>query len=141
MAARSLGVWFALATVCLGTARAGESEWGTLTPTQRAGWNLAAGAVNVMPVVSSAATDSRCLAGYVACKALFAGFSVLTATSQLIFSGGGDLEQTKNLLRRGFGGDWYVTGEQVSGNRPMDVYPPATPPKPAGSKTFEPPPR
>ena len=140
MALRSIGFWLALGTFCLGTARAGSSDWPTLTPAQRAGYDMTAGVVNVMPVVGATA-DSRCLAGYVFCKGLFAGFSVLTATSQLIFSGGGDLEQTKNLLRRGFGGDWYVTGEQVSGNRPVDVFPPITPAKGSESKTFEPPPR
>jgi len=136
-----MGFWFALATLCVGTARGAESEWATLSAAQRAGWHAAAGVANVMPVISSATTDSRCLPGYVACKTVFAGFSVLTATAQLIFSGGGDLEQTKNLLRRGFGGDWYVTGEQVSGNRAVDVYPPAAAPKASGSTTFEPPPR
>ena len=120
-------------------ARAG-STWDERSPTQRAGYTSAAAAMNFVPFVSALA-EPRCFEGYILCKSLFAGFSVLAAGTQLIASGGGDMEQTRNLLRRGFGGNWYLTGRHLAGDEKVDVFPQVAAPRGNAPKPgFEPPP-
>jgi hypothetical protein len=92
---------------------------------------------NVVPGVSTLYAP-RCLPGYVVCKGVFAFFSVVAATDQLVVSGGGDLEQTRAILHRGFAGDWYLTGRHVSGEKTPEPLPEAPPP--TGERRWEPPP-
>jgi hypothetical protein len=93
---------------------------------------------NVVPGVS-ALYAPKCLPGYVVCKVVFAGISVIAAGDQLLMSGGGDLGQTKAILYRGFAGDWYLTGRHVSGDVTPEPLPEPPPPASGGGK-WEPPP-
>ena len=70
---------------------------------------------NVVPVLP-ALWAKPCLPGYVFCKATFAFGSVLFAGEQLLFSSGSDMPQVNAILRRGFGGDWFLTGRHISGD-------------------------
>jgi len=101
-----------------------------------------AGAVvaNVLPG-ASALVAPQCLPGYVLCKAVFAGFSVVAAVEQLVWSGGADRTQTRAILYRGFAGDWYLTGRHVAGDLHAQPWP-EPPPAPHEGSTggFEPPP-
>src|SRR5262245_49507311 len=71
----------------------------------RAAYTAVAVVANVVPGVS-ALYAPRCLPGYVLCKVLFAGASLVAATEQLVFSGGADRDQTRAILHHGFAGDW-----------------------------------
>ena len=95
---------------------------------------------NVMPVVS-AIYAPRCLPGYVVCKVAFAGISLIAAADQLALSGDADLTQTRGILYRGFRGDWFLTGEHVSGDKtPQPLPDPPPPPAEEGEGTWQPPP-
>ena|SRR2546426_5759759 len=95
---------------------------------------------NVVPGVSALYAPG-CLPGYVLCKAVFAGMSVIGAADQLALSGGGDLDQTRAILHRGFAGDWYLTGRHVSGDMTPEPLPePAPPSGGGGGGRWEPPP-
>jgi hypothetical protein len=91
---------------------------------------------SVVPVVSTLYAP-RCLLGYVFCKAVFAAMSAIAAADQLVFSGGGDMAQTRGILHRGFAGDWVLTGRHVSGEVEPQVLPDPPPPSTGG---WEPPP-
>ena len=93
---------------------------------------------NVTPVVSTLYAP-RCLLGYVFCKALFAGASLVAAGDQLVMSGGGDLTQTRAILHRGFYGDWYLTARHVAGDATA-VPLPDPPPPPSEGGEWQPPP-
>jgi hypothetical protein len=82
---------------------------------------------NVVPIVPAATVAPKCLPGYIFCKAAFAGMSLLAATAQLVASGGEDPEQTRAIVRRGFGGDWVVTPRHIVGDETADVLPEAGP--------------
>jgi hypothetical protein len=94
---------------------------------------------NVAPVVATAYAP-QCLPGYVLCKALFAGVSVLAAADQLIVSGGADLTQTRAILHRGFGGDWVLTPRHVAGESTPQPLPDPPPPGTGTEGGWEPPP-
>lgn len=95
---------------------------------------------NVVPVVATFYTP-RCLPGYVFCKAMFAGISLVAATGQLALSGSGDLGQTRAILHRGFAGDWILTPRHTSHEVTPDVFPEPPPPPSEGGGKWEPPPR
>ena len=88
-----------------------------------------------MPITSALAAP-KCLQGYILCKAFFAFASVVTAGEQITMSGGSDDK------RRGFAGDWYLTGENASGDVVPDVLPDPGPVSNAapgsGSEPFNP---
>lgn len=86
--------------------------------------NAAAGAVNVTPGLS-AVYAKRCLPGYLVCKVMFAGISLLAAGEQVLMSGAGDMKQTKAILHRGFAGDWFVTGRHINGDATPEPWPEA----------------
>jgi len=88
----------------------------------RVAYTTVAAVANVVPVVSTIYAP-RCLPGYVVCKLLFAGASLVAATEQLVISGGADRAQTRAILHRGFGGDWVLTGAHVAGDRTPDPWP------------------
>jgi hypothetical protein len=94
---------------------------------------------NVVPVVP-ALYAPRCLPGYVLCKVVYAGISVIAATGQLVLSGGQDLDQTRGILYRGFKGDWYLTARHVSGQATPEPLPDPPPPASGGGGHWEPPP-
>jgi hypothetical protein len=94
---------------------------------------------NVVPGVS-AIYAPRCLPGYVVCKVVFAGMSLIAAADQLVVSGAGDLEQTRGILHRGFAGDWYLTADHVSGAATPEPLPDPPTPTGAGGGKWEPPP-
>src|SRR5262249_51342675 len=71
------------------------------SPGKRALYTSIATVANVVPGVSTLYAPT-CLPGYVLCKGVFAFFSVVAAADQLVVSGGGDLEQTRAILHRGF---------------------------------------
>lgn len=105
---------------------------------QQAGYEVMAVVANFVPFVS-AIYAPKCLPGYIVCKLGFAGFNTLAAGAQLITSGGADLEQTKAILERGYGGDWILTSEDIAGDRTPQPYPDPAPP--ATKSTFTPPPQ
>ena len=87
----------------------------------------AAVAANVLPGLSVVYAP-HCLPGYVLCKTLFAGASLVLAGEQLVLSGGRDLAQTRAILYRGFAGDWYLTWRHTAGDlepQPLPQPPPA----------------
>ena len=55
---------------------------------------IRAAAANVVPGVS-AFTEPKCIQGYILCKAMFAGFSVVAAAESVLMSGGRDHEQPR----------------------------------------------
>jgi hypothetical protein len=106
-----------------------------MSAARRAGYTTLAVVENVVPIASTLATP-RCIQGYVLCKFTFAFAGLLTAGEQLLMSGGSDLEQTRSLFHRGFGGDWFVTGRHAAGDVEPQILPdpgPATPAPDAGS--------
>jgi len=128
--------------VAAGNAAAASTPWEEKSGLARAGYTAAAVAVNVLPGVS-ALVAPICLPGYLLCKLTFAIGSVIAAGEQLFMSGGGDTEQTRAILYRGFEGDWYVTGKDVAGDTQPEPFP--TPPPPSGTESpseggFVPPP-
>src|SRR4051812_41563602 len=94
---------------------------------------------NVLPGASSFYAP-KCLPGYVFCKAIFAGISVIAAAEHLLLAGDGDLQQTRGILYRGFAGDWFLTGRHITGDRQAQPLPDPPPPSTAGG-AWEPPPR
>lgn len=88
--------------------------------------NVAAAFVNVTPVLS-AFWAKRCLPGYLVCKTAFAGMSLILAGEHVLMSGAEDMQQTNAILRRGFGGDWFVTGRHVNGDLQVQPWPDAAP--------------
>ena len=86
---------------------------------------------NVVPVLP-ALWAKPCLPGYVFCKASFAFASVLFAGEQVLFSSGGDMAQVNTILRRGFGGDWFLTGRHISGDSKPVAWGDSAPPADAG---------
>ena len=126
----------------VGIAMPAQAGWEDRSTGERVGYTALAAVQNVVPVTSAFAAP-RCLPGYIPCKFSFAFFSVVAAGEQLLMSGGADLEQTKALVNRGFGGDWYLTGAHAAGDVTPEVLPevgqPAAPgrePEPgAGSGT------
>ena len=88
----------------------------------RVAYTTVAALANVVPVVSTLYAP-RCLPGYVVCKLLFAGGSLVAVTEQLVTSGGADWRQTRAILQRGFGGDWVLTGAHVAGDRTPEPWP------------------
>ncbi len=114
------------------------ASWEEQPAGRRALYTSVAAVANVVPVVSTWYVP-RCLPGYVLCKAVYAFASVVAAGGQLALSGGGDLEQTRGILYRGFGGDWYLTGRHVSGEVTPEPLPEPPPPASGGGK-WEPPP-
>jgi hypothetical protein len=106
----------------VGTTAPALAGWEDRSTGERVGYTILAGVENVVPITSALAAP-RCLPGYVVCKLFFAGFSALAAGEQLLFSGGADLDQTRALANRGFGGDWYLTGAHAAGDVTPDVLP------------------
>jgi hypothetical protein len=94
---------------------------------------------NVVPVVSTIYAP-RCLPGYVLCKLLFAGTSLVAGTEQLVTSGGADWAQTRAILHGGFGGDWILTGAHVAGDRTPEPWPEPRPPAAETRGDWQPPP-
>jgi hypothetical protein len=88
----------------------------------RVAYTTVAAVANVVPVVSTIYAP-RCLPGYVVCKLLFAGASLVAVTEQLVTSGGADWTQTRAILHRGFDGDWVLTGAHVAGDRTPEPWP------------------
>ena len=99
-----------------------RAEWEDRPGWQRAGFTTLAVIENVVPVASAFAAP-RCLPGYIACKFSLAFVSLVVAGEQLVFSGGADLDQTRAILHRGFGGDWVLTGAHAAGDVTPDVLP------------------
>ncbi len=72
---------------------------------------------------------------------VFAGMSVIAAVDQLALSGGGDMNQTRAILYRGFRGDWFITPRHVAGESEVQPLPdPPPPPAGSGEGKWEPPP-
>jgi hypothetical protein len=140
--ARQLRVTTVVVLVLLGSARAGAGAvpYDQQPAGMRALYTGIAVVANVTPFVS-ALYAPVCLPGYLVCKVTYAGLSVVAAADQLVMSGGGDLEQTRAILHRGFGGDWYLTGRHAAGD--MEPQPLAESPAPSSSGTggtWQPPP-
>jgi hypothetical protein len=59
-------------------------------------------------------TTAKCLLPYPVCKLQWAIVSALAAAEQLVM--GGDVEGARSTTERGFGGDWLLRPEHVSGD-------------------------
>src|SRR5437867_3171220 len=137
---RTLGTCAALiAMLGFAVSRASAASYEERPGGMRAVYTGIAVIANVVPGVS-ALYAPRCLPGYVLCKAVFAGMSLIAAADQLALSGGGDLEQTRGILHRGFTGDWYLTGRHVSGDVTPEPLPDPPPVSGSGGGKWEPPP-
>ncbi|MCW5891822.1 MAG: hypothetical protein KIT14_14940 [bacterium] len=110
-----------------GVPSASAITWEERAPSARAFYTTAAMLANVMPI-SSAFVASRCVQGYLLCKFTFASLSVIAAAESIVMSGGSDMSEPKALLERGFSGDWYLTGPDISGDKTADPYPEVAPP-------------
>jgi hypothetical protein len=108
---------------------AGGTSYEDRPPAERAFYTGVAMVANVTPIVS-AIYAPRCLPGYVLCKVLLAGMSLVAAADQFVLSGGFDRGQTRALLHRGFAGDWYLSGRHTAGD--VEAEPLPNPPPPAG---------
>ena len=106
-------------------------------PLAHALYSGAAAVANVLPF-ASAYYAPKCLPGYVVCKIAFAGASIVVATAQLLFSGGGDLAQTRGILYRGFSGDWFLTGRHIAGEAEPRPLPDPPPPSTTGGEWVPP---
>jgi hypothetical protein len=95
--------------------------------TRRAVYTTVAMAANVLPVLS-ALYAPRCLSGYVVCKLVFAGVSLIAAAEQVFLSGDAHHAQTRAILYRGLAGDWYLTGAHIAGDRTPQPLPEPPPP-------------
>jgi hypothetical protein len=115
------------------------TSWEERSAAGRGFYTTAAMVANVTPIVS-AVVAKECLPGYILCKASFAFVSGVAALAQLAWSGGGDREQTRAILYRGFAGDWYLTGRHVAGDVHPEPWPQPAPPQGSGHGGFEPPP-
>ena len=126
-----------LLTVTLAGAHpAGATSYEDRPPAERAFYTGVAMVANVTPVVSAIYVP-LCLPGYVLCKLLFAGMSVVAAADQFVLSGGFDRGQTRALLYRGFAGDWYLTGRHTAGDVEAEPLP-NPPPSAAGDEQGRP---
>jgi hypothetical protein len=119
--------------VLIGAAVPAYADWDDRSAGQRAGYTTLAVVENIVPVTSALAAP-RCLPGYFACKFSFAAISLLVAGEQLVFSGGTDLDQTRAILHRGFGGDWILTGAHAAGDVTPDPLPDPGPRAGAGKE-------
>jgi hypothetical protein len=130
-------VGFTLVLMHAGLVSAGSYEEGSTA--SRALHTELATVANAVPV-ASAFYAPKCLPGYFLCKLSFAAVSVVAAADQLIFSGGGDLAQTRAILYRGFAGDWLLDGRHTAGD--LEAHPLPDPPAPVGEGegTWQPPP-
>jgi hypothetical protein len=126
-----------LAAITMQAPLAGAVHYEDHSPGMRAVLDGLAVASNVVPILSAVFAPS-CLPGYVVCKLTFAGGSLLFAGAQLAISGGSDMTQTRAILYRGFGGDWYLTGAK---NEPRPLPTPPPPAAAGGGGAWEPPPR
>jgi hypothetical protein len=109
---------------------------------KRALYTARAVVANTVPG-ASAATEPRCIQGYILCKLTFALFSTIVAGETLALGGGGDMAQPKAILYRGWSGDWVVTPRDIAGETKPELLP--EPPPPAGGQPkeggdFKPPP-
>lgn len=126
---------------CLLVPALGNAEsWEQRSGFSRVLYTTAAVAANVIPGLS-AVYAPQCLPGYIVCKIAFAGISVLAAADQLALAGNGDMHQTRGILYRGFGGDWYLTGRHITGELTPRPLPDPPPPSSGGGGGWEPPPR
>jgi hypothetical protein len=139
--ARGLGV---VAIVVLTVGRVAVSQAVPLedrSGARRAMATAAAVAANTLPVVPTY-VEPRCLLPYVLCKLTFAILGVAGAGESLVMSGGSDMDQPRNLIRRGVGGDWFVTPRDMVGETKPTLLPDVAPSggdnKPGG---FVPPPK
>jgi len=124
---------FVLVMMCLGVFAPGEviaEAFEDRSSAQQAGYTAAALVANVVPATAVTAAP-RCLLGYIPCKFSLAAFSLLAAGEHLLFSGGADLQQTRAVLHRGFGGDWALTGAHMTGEAEARLLPDPPPPAPA----------
>jgi hypothetical protein len=120
---------FALVTaaiVVLASSQVARADFDDRPGWQRAGYTALAGVENVVPIVSAVGAP-RCLQGYLLCKVMFAGFSVVTAAEQLLSTGGSDMAQTEAIIHRGFAGDWILTPRHAAGDAEPQVLPDPVP--------------
>jgi len=132
-------VWMVSLVAVLAVAIPARAGWDDRSPGQKAGYTALAAVENVVPIVS-ALPAPKCLQGYILCKLSFAGISVVAAGEQLFMGGGSDMKQFESILKRGWTGDWYLTGAHAAGDATADVLPdpgpPANPAPGSGSEPF-----
>jgi hypothetical protein len=107
------------------------TSWEEVSAAKRALYTSVAVLANVLPFLPTVWAP-RCLPPYVVCKLAFASISLLAAADQLAISGGADRAQTRAILQRGFGGDWFLTGEHIAGARTPQPLPDPPPPQETG---------
>ena len=120
-------VWMVSLVAVLALTIPAPAGWDDRSSGQKAGYTALAAVENVVPVTSALAAP-KCLQGYVLCKLTFAAVSVVAAGEQLFLSGGSDMHQFEAVLKRGWTGDWYLTGAQAAGDATAEVLPDPGPP-------------
>jgi len=119
---RRTGFGTLLLVAAIASPHAALADYDDRPATERGAYTALAVAENILPGVSTIAAP-RCLQGYVLCKLSFAAVSLVAAGEHLFFSGGSDLGQTRAILRRGFTGDWVLTGKHAAGDVEAAVFP------------------
>ena len=120
-------VWMVSLVAVLALTIPAQAGWDDRSSGQKAGYTALAAVENVVPVTSALAAP-KCLQGYVLCKLTFAAVSVVAAGEQLFLSGGSDMHQFEAVLKRGWTGDWYLTGADAAGDTTAEVLPDPGPP-------------
>jgi uncharacterized protein YraI len=129
----------ALLAACLSqTTGAAAEPYAQRSPAVRGLYTGVAVVANVMPVVSALFVP-KCLPGYIVCKLTFVAGSILVAADQLAMSGGADRIQTQAILRRGFSGDWVLTGRHIAGDTQAEPLPAVAPPSETDRGAWQPP--
>lgn len=106
---------------------AGAVPFEELPANKRALYSAGAVAANALPV-ASALVEPKCLQGYILCKLTFALISVVAAGESLVMSGGADMDQPRDIVYRGFSGDWVLTPRDIAGDTSPELLPGAPPP-------------
>jgi len=120
-------VWMVSLVAVLAVAIPAQAGWDDRSRGQKAGYTALAVVENVVPVTSALAAP-KCLEGYIVCKMSFAFVSVVAAGEQLFMAGGSDMNQFEAILKRGWTGDWYLTGAHAAGDATANVLPDPGPP-------------
>lgn len=122
-----------------GVSPASAITWEERSAGSRAWYTALAVVANVLPI-ASAFVEPRCIQGYILCKLTWAGIGVVTGAESAIMSGGSDPDEAATVVKRGYKGDWFLTGSDVAGDTTPDVFPEVAPAPSTDDGGFEPPP-
>jgi hypothetical protein len=121
-----------------GVSPASAITWEERSAGSRAWYTALAVVANVLPI-ASAFVEPKCIQGYILCKLTWASIGVITGAESAIMSGGQDPGEAGTQVKRGYEGDWFLTGSDVAGDTTPQVFPEIAAPS-TDDGGFEPPP-